>query len=250
MSGLLNKMCDHFIRLSCILNYLVSCVCAPQCMCLHATVCVCVCTHACHSVHVSVRHGVYVCARTWQTCSPCVLHDKIQRVISCSACLVCKFPKLNLATSLFSFHWLPTSSRIQSKLALTCSHIASGTAPQYLICFFFVLFILFAQPSILGSSVFLGWAGGPMPMGRDPLSTLDLWSELTLCLSLSMSGIPLNSLMSKLKTHLFSSAPEFVVSFSYFLVTHRVCVCVCVCVDTCLSVGLCKHSRFLQSIFS
>ena len=37
-----------------------------------------------------------------------------------------------------------------------------------------LLLVLFAQPQILASSVFLGWAGGPL--GRDPFNTLDLCS--------------------------------------------------------------------------
>ena len=52
-------------------------------------------------------------------------------------------------------------------------------------------------------SVFRGWARGPW--GRDPFNSSDLWSG-TLFLSLSLSGIFLHFLKSKLKTHDFSLA--------------------------------------------
>ena len=65
--------------------------------------------------------------------SPQVLLDKIQRVINCSARLIYNAPKSAHITSLlFDLHWLPINSRIQYKIALTCFHIVSGTAPPYL----------------------------------------------------------------------------------------------------------------------
>ena len=65
--------------------------------------------------------------------SPQVLLDKIQRVINCSARLIYKASESAHITPLFfDFHWLPISSRIQYKIALTCFHIISGTAPPFL----------------------------------------------------------------------------------------------------------------------
>ena len=65
--------------------------------------------------------------------SPQVFLDKIQRVINCSARLIYKASKSAHNTPLlFDLHWLPISSRIKYKIALTCSHIVSGTAPLYL----------------------------------------------------------------------------------------------------------------------
>ena len=64
---------------------------------------------------------------------PQVLLDKIQRVINCSARLIYKASKSAHITSLlFDLHWLPTSSWIQYKIALTCFHFVSGSAPPYL----------------------------------------------------------------------------------------------------------------------
>ena len=64
---------------------------------------------------------------------PQVLLDKIQRVINCSAGLICKAKKsAHITPLLFDLHWLPFSSRIQYKIALICFHIVSGTAPPYL----------------------------------------------------------------------------------------------------------------------
>ena len=92
--------------------------------------------------------------------SPQVLLDKIQRVISCSARLIFKVPKsAHVTPFLYDLHWLPISSRIQYKIALICFHIVSGTAPYLFIST--LLLAVFAQPRILTSSVFLGWAEGP-----------------------------------------------------------------------------------------
>ena len=64
---------------------------------------------------------------------PQVLLDKIQRVINCSAHLIYKASKsAHITPLLFDLHWLPISSRIQYKIALTCFHIISGIAPTYL----------------------------------------------------------------------------------------------------------------------
>ena len=64
---------------------------------------------------------------------PQVLFDKTQRVINCSARLIYKASKsAHITPLLFGLHWLPNSSRIQYKIALTRFHISSGTAPPYL----------------------------------------------------------------------------------------------------------------------
>ena len=68
------------------------------------------------------------------------LHNLLQQVdskdkflINCSARLICKASKsAHITPLLFDLHWLPISSRIQYKIALTCFHVISGTAPQYL----------------------------------------------------------------------------------------------------------------------
>ena len=105
--------------------------------------------------------------------SPQVLLNKIRRVINCSARLIYKNPKSAHITSLlFDLHWLPISSRIKYKIALTYFHIVSGTAPPYistlslvqllhtsLSCFISILLlVLFVQPQILGFSVSQGCA--------------------------------------------------------------------------------------------
>ena len=57
-------------------------------------------------------------------------------------------------------------------------------------CSISTLLALFAQPRILASSVFLGWAGGPW--GRDPFNISDLCSGTHF---LFLSGIRLQSLL-------------------------------------------------------
>ena len=65
--------------------------------------------------------------------SPQVLLDKIQRVINCSARLIYKASKsAHITPLLFDLHWLPISSRIQYKIAVTCFHSISDTAPLHL----------------------------------------------------------------------------------------------------------------------
>ena len=92
-------------------------------------------------------------------------------------------------------------------------HIVSGTASSYLseLLHLFSLSCSLCSEGILGSSVFIGWAEGPW--GRDPFNTSDLWSGT---LFLSLSGICLHSLKSKLKTHHFSPAYCSVVFFSLY----------------------------------
>ena len=105
--------------------------------------------------------------------SPQVLLDKLQRVINCSARLICKI--LYLPTSLlYEIHLPPISSQIQCKIFLICFHVVSGTGPPYLS----ELLHPYSPSRSLRSfedtlsSVFLGWTGGPW--GRDPFNTSGL----------------------------------------------------------------------------
>ena len=83
-----------------------------------------------------------------------------------------------------------------------------------------LLLALFAQPRLLASSVFLGWAEGPGGETISVYGTCDL--ELSDS-ELSRSGIRFHSLQSfksKMKTRLISSA---YLSVSFFLIvsTHH-----------------------------
>ena len=122
---------------------------------------------------------------------PQVLLDKIQRVINCSARLIYKASKpAHITPLLFDLHWLPISSQIQYKIALTFFHIISGTASPYLS----ELLHLYSPPRYLRSAsdtqIFRvpRCAGGLL--GRDPFSISDLSSGT---LFLSLSGMPRHS---------------------------------------------------------
>jgi len=125
---------------------------------------------------------------------PRVLLDQIQRVISCSARLVYKAPKsAHITPLLFDLHWLPISSRIQYKIALSVSTL-SLVQPLHtsLSCFTSVLLLfVFVQPQILKFSVSQGCAGGLL--GRDPSCISDLSSGT---LFISLSGMPCHSPLS------------------------------------------------------
>ena len=71
--------------------------------------------------------------------SPQILLDKIQGMINCSARLyIYKAPKsTHIIPLLFDLHWLPISSRIQYKVALTCFHIHTSRS-----CFISVLLLV------------------------------------------------------------------------------------------------------------
>ena len=124
---------------------------------------------------------------------------------------------LNLPTSLLYF---TISTGYQSAAGFNTKYLSSASTLSLvqllhtsLNCFISTLLLaFFAQPRILGSSMFLGWAEGPW--GRDSFSALDLWSGTSF---LSLSGIHLHSsFKSKLKTHLFSSAYWAVIFFSFY----------------------------------
>ena len=137
--------------------------------------------------------------------SPQVLHDKIQKVINCSARLTFKVPKSAYITPfLYDLHWLPVSSRIQYKIALICFHVVSGTAPPYLS----ELLHLYSSSRSVRSAADTGTFRVPR-MGRRTLGERSfqyigsvIWNSLPLSVRHSSS---LSSFKSKLKTHLLSS---------------------------------------------
>ena len=119
------------------------------------------------------------------------------RVIICSARLICKAPKSAHITPLRSplaTNQQPDSIQNSSRLFRVKPFHTS------LICFIPTLLLaLFAQPQILGYSVFLGWE--EEPWGRD-------FSVHRIC-GMELSSFTVSSLSSfktKLKTNLFSSA--------------------------------------------
>ena len=115
------------------------------------------------------------------------------RVTNCSARLICKAPfSAHITPFLFELHWLPVSSRIPYKMVLTCFRIfLVQFLHTSLSCFTFTLLLaFFAHLPILGSSVFLGWVGGPLV--RHPFSTSD---PSTGTLFLSLSGILLHCVL-------------------------------------------------------
>ena len=119
--------------------------------------------------------------------------DKIQRVINCTACLIFKVPKsAHITPFLYNLLWLPISSQIQYKIALICFQIVSGTAPQYLSEFLHIYSPSHSLCSAVDTRIFC--------VPRKGKRTL--WERSFL----SLSGICLHSLKSKLKSHLFSSA--------------------------------------------
>ena len=138
--------------------------------------------------------------------SPQVLLDKIQRAINCSARLIYKVSKsAHITTLLFDLHWLPISSRIQYKIALTCFHIISGTAPPYLS----ELLHLYSSSRSLRSASDTRIFRVPRVCGRtlgeryfqymEPV----IWNSLPFFVRHATS---LSSFKSKLKTYRYSSA--------------------------------------------
>ena len=128
------------------------------------------------------------------------------RVINCLAHLIYKAPKsAHITPLLFDLHWLLISSRIQDKIALTCFHIVSGTAPPYLsellhLCSPFSSFSL-------RCSDFLCPKGVQEDSWGEILSLVSVYRTCHLELSFSVRhAISLSSFKSKLKTNLFYSA--------------------------------------------
>ena len=122
------------------------------------------------------------------------LLDKIQRVINCSARLIFKAPKCaHITPLLFSLHWLPVSSQIQYKIICLLPHCVSTAAP-----YLFELLHLYS-PSC---SLCLSLCTQGLLCSKDGLAERSfqyigpvIWNVF-----LSLSGIPLCSLTSKLKT--------------------------------------------------
>ena len=184
-----------------------------------------------------------------------------------SFCFVWSAKCLNLPIPLlYDLHWLPINSWIQYKIAFICFHIVSGIASLlYTSLSCFISTLLLTRPHILRSAMFLGLAGGPW--GRDPFNTSDPWSGTLL---LSLSGIlPHSLLLSQNWKNTFSLLhTDLLFSFFSFYqpITSNACICsVCVCVFVCvyvcvcecvfvcllcdkmsMSVGFCKHARFLR----
>ena len=137
--------------------------------------------------------------------SPHVLFDKIQRVIHCSVRLIYKASKSAHITLLFDLHWLPVSSWIQYKIALTCFHIISGTVPPYLSE---LLHLYSPSRSIRSTSdtrIFRVPRVCRRTLGKRSFQYIGLviWNSLSFSVRHATS---LSSFKSKLKTHLFSSA--------------------------------------------
>ena len=126
--------------------------------------------------------------------SPQVLLDKIQRVINCSARLIYKASKsAHITPLLFDLHWLPISSRIQHKIALTCFNIISGTAPPYLSKLLHLYSPSRSLRSASDTRIFR------VPRVCRPV----IWNSLSFSVR-HVTSLP--SIKSKLKTHLVSSA--------------------------------------------
>ena len=150
--------------------------------------------------------------------------NKIQTVINCSAHLICKSPKSAYITPLlFDLHWpIITNQQPESiQNSSHCFHIVwySSSIPLW-VCFIYTFLSLLS----LKTSIFWEWDQDPR---REVISIHQIcYMELFL----SVSGIPLQSLQQKLKTHLFSSAYYYVI-----LVAH---ICCTMWGTECNSLGL------------
>ena len=184
------------------------------------------------------------------TGSPRVLLDKIQRVVNCSARLIYKASKsAHITPLLFDLHWLPTSNRIQYKIALTCFHIISGTAPPYLS----ELLRLYSPSRSLRSAsntrIFRVPRVCRRTLGERSFQYIGpvIWNSFFLCQACHVT------LLFKVKTKKSTSSllpTDFSLSFFCFHQTHDfyacvfavcVCMCVCVCVWGCGGVCGCVH---------
>ena len=127
----------------------------------------------------------------------------MQRVINCSARLIYKASKsAHITPLLFNFHRLPIIRRIQYKIALTCFHIISGTAPPYLS----ELLHLFSPSRSLRSAsdtrIFRVTRVCRRTLGEISLQYIGpvIWNSLPFSVRHATS---LYCFKSKLKTHLF-----------------------------------------------
>ena len=107
-----------------------------------------------------------------------VLSDKTQRVMNCSARLICKTPKSVHVTPLpFDRHWLPVSSRTECIVkVLPVSMLSLVQLLHASLSGFISLLTLFTQLRMLGSFVFLSLS-----------LSLSLSLFLSFCPSLSLS---------------------------------------------------------------
>ena len=138
--------------------------------------------------------------------SPQVFIHKFQRVINCSARLIYKAPKsCHITPLLFDLHRLPTSSRIQNKIALTCFHIVSGTAPPYLSELLHLYSPSRSLCSASGTRMFRVPRVCRRTLGERSFQHIGpvIWNSF---LFSDRHATALSYLKSNLKTHLFSSA--------------------------------------------
>ena len=135
-----------------------------------------------------------------------VLLDEIQIVINCSARLIYKTPKsAHITPLLFDLHWLPISSRIQYKIALTCFHIVFRIATSYLSE---LLHLFSLSPSLRSASdtrIFRVPRVGRRSLGERSFQHIGPVFRNSLPFSVRRAT-SLSFFASILKTHLFSSA--------------------------------------------
>ena len=127
-------------------------------------------------------------------------------MINCSARLICKASKsANITPLLFDLYWLPISSRIQYKIALTCFHIISVTAPPYLSELLHLYSPSHSLRSASDTRIFSVPRVGRKTLGDRSFQYIGpvTWNSLPFSVRHATS---LSSFKSKLKTHLFSSA--------------------------------------------
>ena len=128
------------------------------------------------------------------------------RVINCTARLIHKAPKSAHITPLrFDLHWLPISSRIHYKIALTCFHIVFRIATSYLSE---LLHLFSPSPSLRSASdtrIFRVPRVGRRSLGERSFQYMGLviWNSLPFSVRNATS---LSSFKSKLKTHFFFPA--------------------------------------------
>ena len=138
---------------------------------------------------------------------PQILLDKIQGMINCSARLyIYKAPKsTHIIPLLFDLHWLPISSRIQYKVALTCFLIIFGTAPPYLSELLHLYFPSRSLRSASDTRILCVPRVCRRTFGERSFQFIGpvIWNSLSFSVRHATS---LSSFKSKLKTHLFSSA--------------------------------------------
>ena len=141
---------------------------------------------------------IYVCV--------CVCVCVCAPLIDCSARLIYKASKsAHITPLLFDLHWLPICSRIQYKIALTCFHIISGTAPPYLSELLHLYSPCCSLCSASDTQIFRVPRVCRRTLGERSFQYIGPvnWNSLSFSVRHATS---LSSFKSKLKTHLFSSA--------------------------------------------